>query len=231
MTRNASRQSADKAGEVDCIPEQAPIPWSIALSVSWSSRRRRLFRSMITMTGVILAIAFLTYMLVTDSITAALIAANVKRLNVLLQKEGVDIFAGAGADSRMILLISLSLLTCLVGIVNSMLMSVTERVKEIGTMKCLGALNSFILKSYFIEASLMGIIGTCMGILIGLAVAIGVSVRAFQGYVFECLPLLSILGTMGMALGIGSLISVVAAIAPAQWAASKQPVEAMRVEE
>ena len=50
-----------------------------------------------------------------------------------------------------------------VGIINAMLMSVTERIREIGTMKCLGALDAFILKIYFIEAALQGLIGTAMG--------------------------------------------------------------------
>jgi len=212
------------------IPEQTPVSWGIAFGVSWGSLKRRLFRSLITMSGVVLAIAFLTYMLVTDSIARALVTANVDRLNLLLQRAGVDIFAAAGTDRRMLLLIGLSLFTCLVGIVNAMLMSVTERVKEIGTMKCLGALDSFVLKTYFIEAALQGIIGTALGIGIGVLVGFVVSLNAFHGYVVQFFPWGGACKAMVIALLIGSVISIVAAIAPAQWAARKQPVEAMRAE-
>ena len=118
------------------IPSQVPIPWRVAFSLAWSSLRRRFLRSLITMFGVILAIAFLTYMQVTDAILLALIAARDDALNVLLQKAGIDIFAGGGTSPMMLLLLGLSLLTCLVGIVNSMMMAVTERIKEIGTLKC-----------------------------------------------------------------------------------------------
>jgi len=213
------------------IPEQTRISWGIAVSVSWGSLKRRLGRSLVTMAGVILAIAFLTYMLVTDNITKAMIAANLDELNVLLQKAGVDILEAGGTDSRMILLISLALFTCLVGIVNAMLMSVTERIKEIGTMKCLGALDTFILKVYFIESSLQGLMGTLIGMVLGLLVGLLVSLRSYRGYVFSYMPAGGILVSLLVALVIGTLISVVAAIAPARWAATKEPVDAMRVEE
>ena len=107
------------------IPEQKPVRWSIAFMISWRAMRRRFIRSMITMLGVILAVAFLTYMLVTNGITRALILAGNEELNLLLQVAGVDIFSSGEIDQMMILLIGLSLFTCLVGIVNSMLMSVT----------------------------------------------------------------------------------------------------------
>ncbi|OGV66344.1 MAG: hypothetical protein A2498_15355 [Lentisphaerae bacterium RIFOXYC12_FULL_60_16] len=217
--------------ELDRIPDQTVIPWSVAFSVSWGSLRRRFFRSLITMAGVILAIAFLTYMLVTDDVTNALILVNQDQLNILLQKADVDIIAATGTDKRMMLLIGLSLFTCLVGIINSMLMSVTERIREIGTMKCLGALSTFILKIYFIESALQGVIGTLIGLLVGFVVGFGISVHSFHGYVWQYLPVVEILKSLGISAVIGALISVVAAIAPAQWASAKEPVDAMRVEQ
>lgn len=213
------------------VPEQPPISWAIAFTVSWGSLRRRLLRSLITMLGVILAIAFLAYMLITQNITNALLVVNDAQLNILLQDAGVDIFAEPGTDQMMILLISLSLFTCLVGIVNSMLMSVTERVKEIGTLKCLGALDSFIIKIYLIESTLQGILGTLLGGLIGLVVAVIVSAWNYHTYTFTHFPILPIAGSFLVALLVGSGISIAASIIPAYMAAKKQPVEAMRVEE
>jgi putative ABC transport system permease protein len=213
------------------IPSQAPVPWSVAFAVSWAGLRRRLMRSMITMLGIVLAIAFLTYMIVVDDSVKALVAANEDALNLLLQKAGVDIFAAGKRDTMMLLLIGLSLLTCLVGIVNSMLMSVTERIREIGTMKCLGALDSFIVKTYFIESSLQGVIGTIVGIVIGLAVAMSVLFATYGGYMFTYFPGRAVVNAMGIAFISGAVISVAASIAPAYWAARKEPVNAMRVEE
>ena len=213
------------------IPDQVSIPWSVAFQVSWAGVRRRLFRSAITMLGVVLAIALLTYMFVTEGVTDALVKANLDSLNQLLQKAGVDIFSENRVDSMTILLITLALITCLVGIINSMLMSVTERIKEIGTLKCLGALDSFIVKSYFIESSLQGFIGTLLGIAIGLAVSIVIATTNYRGYVFAYFPAWSIVLSVVVAAVTGLLISIVASIAPAYWAAKKEPVEAMRVEE
>ncbi len=213
------------------IPDQYSIPWGVAFQVSWAGVRRRIFRSAITMLGVILAIALLTYMVVTQNITEALVKANLDELNLLLQKAGIDIFSANRVDSMTILLITLSLITCLVGIVNAMLMSVTERIKEIGTLKCLGALDSFIVKSYFIESSLQGFLGTLLGIVIGLLVAVLIALSHYGRPVFTFFPGLAATHSILIAAATGLVISITASIAPAYWAAKKEPVEAMRVEE
>ncbi len=211
-------------------PFQKPVPWKIAFFVSWSNLKKRIFRSFITMTGVILAIAFLTYMLSNTNFINSLIMANDSKLNVILQKAGIDIFTGGKADSMMILLLGLSLLTCLVGIVNSMLMSVTERIKEIGTLKCLGALDKFIIKIYFIESTLQGIIGTAAGLIIGLIVAFSVNLFSYGRYILIYFPGLNIFKSVLISLSIGIIISILSSIAPAYWAAKKEPVEALREE-
>jgi len=215
----------------DVIPNQIEVAWPIAFSVAWGSLRRRFMRAMITMAGVILAIAFLTYMLVTDNINQALLELRNDAVNLLLQNAGVDILTAGATDQMMLMLIGLSLITCLVGIINAMLMAVTERIKEIGTLKCLGALDSFIVKTYFVEASLQGIIGTMLGILVGFVIAILIALSYYHPYVFPNLPWIRLGGSLLIALAIGSLISIAAAILPAYWAAQKAPVDAMRVEE
>ncbi len=212
------------------IPCQARIPWAVAFSVSWGSLRRRIFRSLITMIGVVLGIAFLAYMMVNNSIVKSLVAIKDDAVNVLLQKAGVDILQD-GPDTMVLLLIGLSLLTCLAGIINAMLMSVTERIKEIGTLKCLGAEDSFIVRTYFIESSLQGVLGTVCGALGGLLVGIGVNAVTYGGVVFRVFPWLEVVKIELIAFFIGSIMSVLASIAPAYWAACKQPVDAMRVEE
>jgi ABC-type lipoprotein release transport system permease subunit len=213
------------------IPEQGAVPWVTAFAVSWSSIRRRFFRSLVTMSGVVLAIAFLTYMLVMNDIVRALVAANDTILNVLLQQAGVDIYAANSTDRMMILLIVLSLMACLVGILNSMLMSVTERIKEIGTLKCLGALDSFIVKTYFIESALQGVAGTLIGIVLGILVSLAAAAVNYRVYVLYHFPFLAAAKSVFLAFAVGCLLSIGAAILPAYMAARKEPVDAMRVEE
>jgi putative ABC transport system permease protein len=220
----------DRREERD-VPEQAPVSWRVAFTVSLAGVKRRLLRSLVTMAGVVLAIAFLCYMLVTGDLTAGLVAADFSELNVLLQNAGVDIQLAGKRDSMLLLLIGLSLLTCLVGITNAMLMAVTERIKEIGTLKCLGALDTFIVQSYFIESSLQGILGTLLGIVLGLVVALGTALANYGGYVFRYFPGGAVLVSVGISFLAGTALSIVASIAPAYWAARKEPVDAMRVEE
>jgi hypothetical protein len=69
--------------------------------------------------------------------------------------------------TRQTWLVVMSLLMSTVGISNSMLMAVTERYKEIGTMKCLGALDSFVVKLFFLEAGMLGVVASAIGFLIG----------------------------------------------------------------
>ena len=213
------------------IPRQAEVPWGVAVSVAWGSLKRRIFRALVTMSGVVLAIAFLTYMLATRDINRALVALRVDALDVLLQKAGVDIFAANKTDSMMLLLIGLSLLTCLVGIINAMLMAVTERIKEIGTLKCLGATDGFIVRAYFLESSMQGILGTALGLAAGLVTAAAVAAVYYPGYVMPNLPWSRLFVSMAQALLTGVFLSIGASIVPAYWAARKQPVDAMRVEE
>ena len=91
----------------------------------------------------------------------------------------------------------ISLLVTVIGIANAMLMSVTERFREIGTMKCLGALSSFVTQMFVLEASLMGLVGGIVGAVAGALFAI-VIYTAIRNY----LPVAS--KTMQMPLEVGS---------------------------
>src|SRR6185437_9456808 len=69
-------------------------------------------------------------------------------------------------------MLGLALLVAFVGILNAMLMSVTERFREIGTMKCLGALDTFIVKLFLIESLFQGVVGTTLGVIVGLGLSL-----------------------------------------------------------
>jgi len=128
-------------------------------------------------------------------------------------------------------LIIISLMVCGVGITNAMLMSVTERFREIGTMKCLGALDSFIVKLFLLESTFQGVAGTCFGVAIGFAMMILSSLWSFGSATRHYFPGGQVLAIIVYALLIGSGLSILSAVFPALRAARMAPVEAMRVEE
>ena len=214
------------------------LPFSKAMEIALLSLKIRFGRSLITTSGVILAIAFLMSVWSSNEIVGGLRTADKSEINLLLQQNGIETGgaeAGEEAQARMqeesskqAWLISLSLLVCVVGIANAMLMSVTERFREIGTMKCLGALDSFIVKLFLLESTAQGFAGTSVGIVIGLVLTLALALLDYGGYVFAYFPLVGLLESGVYALIIGTLLSLVGAMLPAYRAAKMEPVEAMR---
>ena len=147
---------------------------------------------------------------------------------VFAQGSGSGLF---GFSDRVLWLIAVSLLVCVVGIANGMLMSVSERFKEIATMKCLGATDGFIMRSFIMESSMQGLVGGMIGAVMGFI--LGGLLRPLFTYGWmgvQNMPMLDMLIVGSVAIGVGVVISVLAAIYPA-WVASRlAPMEAMAVE-
>jgi len=175
------------------------VAWHQALA----SIRVRFFRQLITSSGIALGIAFFVSMQVLK-----LAESNV-----------------ASDQAKMQWLIGTSLVMCLVGVTNSMLMSVTERFREIGTIKCLGASDSFIVQVFFIEAALLGLVGSVIGSILG--GALGVVVAQTGG---ASVPFLSTIPFLGLGILLGVVLTVVSAIAPAIQAAKMPAAAALRVD-
>jgi ABC-type lipoprotein release transport system permease subunit len=158
-----------------------------------------------------------------------------EKLGTLLASKGVDLKAIQEGTYKEIMtlnpkyfwLVVLSLLVCLGGIMNAMLMSVTERYRDIGTMKCLGALDSFILKLFVLESSVQGLIGTFIGLVIGGILAVFTSWLSYDEYAFKYFPFYSIMGKAGITMIFGFFISIVGAWYPAKKAAGMEPAVAM----
>jgi len=123
------------------------------------------------------------------------------------------------------------LTVAVVGIANAMLMSVAERYREIGTMKCLGALDSFIIRLFLLESVFQGTAGTAVGVVLGFLLIWGYTWFSYGWVTMQTFPAAGILkyGLLAFVLGFG--LSVLGAILPALRAAKMQPVDAMRVEE
>ena len=200
------------SGNNPVIRKQVELPWKKSIEFAMKSIKIRFWRSMITAGGIFLGIAFLSSVLTSKAV------------------------AGSGIDpkeaSRLTWLIILSLLVCVVGITNSMLMSVTERFREIGTMKCLGALNEFVVRLFMIEAFFLGIIASSLGWLVGCALML--LLRAITHpkgeSVLGSFDLWEGLKILAFCVPLGSVLTAVATYFPAQQAARIPPAAALRVD-
>jgi len=110
-----------------------------------------------------------------------------------------------------------------IGIMNIMLVSVTERTREIGIRLAIGARPSDILSQFIIEAVVLSVVGGLIGILIGSAVAVLMPIVAGWNTV---LPAKAIL----LAFGVSAAIGIFFGIYPARKAANLDPIDALRYE-
>ncbi|MGI8608314.1 MAG: ABC transporter permease [Candidatus Dormibacteria bacterium] len=110
-------------------------------------------------------------------------------------------------------------------VVNTMIMAVSERVREIGLKKALGAQVGTIMRDYMMEAAIIGVIGGVTGYLLGLGLTqlIDTMGKASNMNIFLVTPRLTVLG-IGFAVGMATLAGVI----PALRAARMDPVAALR---
>ena len=110
-----------------------------------------------------------------------------------------------------------------IGILNIMLVAVTERTREIGVRKALGAKRRRILAQFAVEAVVLSLVGGLLGV--GLGVGLAHLARWMVGLPAE-VPAWAVLLSLGMSSGVG----LVFGIYPAARAAKLDPVEAMRAD-
>ena len=217
-------QNSDSPSDIEAL---VVLPFKKSFEISLKSLKSRFLRNMVTVTSLILAVSFLAYVLIGSDISNGLYNSGNPDIMKMLDKTGYE--PGGSAKERWIVI--LSLLVCTVGIVNAQLMAVTERFREIGTMKCLGALDSFVLRLFVLEASMQGVTGSLLGAIFGAFISIIIGMLRFG---FEALTMLSpqaaglsILYSIGVGLG----LSLLGVLYPAFIAARMRPIEAMRTEE
>ncbi len=125
--------------------------------------------------------------------------------------------------------VAISLVVGGIGIMNIMLVSVTERTKEIGLRKAIGATNRDILSQFLIEAVMLtglgGVIGIILGSLFSFLAAIILSRFAGLNWTFSFPFLAAFLGIL-----VSSAVGIIFGYYPARQAAKKDPIEALRYE-
>lgn len=190
------------------VERQISLPFNQAFKIALRNITIRLGRAMITGAGTMLGIAFLM------SVFASKLVSIANGIAPTPQQQ-----------QKATWLVIMSLLVCFVGITNSMLMSVTERYKEIGTFKCLGALDNFIIKLFLIESGLLGFFGSLAGALLGLIFVVLTNLS-----VVAKLDWGAVMTNLVLCVAIGTFLSIAAALPPALRAAKMQAVDAMRTE-
>lgn len=118
---------------------------------------------------------------------------------------------------------AISLLVGSIGIANIMIVSVTERTREIGIMKAVGARRRDIMQLFLVESLILGVIGALFGVIVGLGFGyLGVTLAGWpMAYPFDW---------VGIAVAVGIIVGVVSGLYPAWRGAKVDPIEALRHE-
>jgi putative ABC transport system permease protein len=186
-----------------------------AIRLGYDYIKKRRDRALINIASVALGIAFLATLLLTDSFYRAFVVAGGAHLSI---------------ESYQYWLMFVALIVSVVGITNAVLIAVYERYREIGTLKCIGAMDRHILLLFLVESLIQGGIGGVLGFVLGVIGAL-ISTGATTGFdiIFK-VPVteLAVLFLGSTLLSI--LLSVIATIYPARHAAKLNPVEALSYE-
>ncbi len=218
----------------DSVDRLLVLPFKKSVEISLKSIRVRFFRSLITTISLVLAVSFLSFVSVSIDVANGLLSTRDLTLRQELIRSGYDIGpedTSLGSTPKQRWIVILSLLVCVVGIVNAQLMAVTERFREIGTMKCLGALDRFILRLFLLEAGMEGLGGACVGAVAGALFSLINALLRFGTVAVTTLSWTDVALSVISGIGVGFLLSLAGVMYPAIVAAKMQPVEAMRIEQ
>ncbi|MCW4048150.1 MAG: FtsX-like permease family protein [Candidatus Bathyarchaeota archaeon] len=177
--------------------------------------KRRFQRTIINVSSIALANSFLSSLILTDLFFKTYSQLETTSLSV---------------EAYQYWLVFVALIVSIVGITNAMLIAVYERYNEIGTMKCIGALDQHIMMLFLVESSIQGLSGGVIGYILGVLAAL-VSTGMTTGFdIILKVPISTILFYFVGTTLLSGILSVIASLYPA-WRASKlRPVEALRYE-
>ena len=124
---------------------------------------------------------------------------------------------------------AISLLVGGIGIMNIMLVSVTERTREIGLRKALGATEKNILTQFLLEAMMLTVVGGVVGILLGASLSFAISL-ILTNFVNLNWPFTFPVQAAFLGIGVAAIVGLIFGIYPARKASRKSPIEALRYE-
>lgn len=183
-----------------------------AIRLGYGYIRRRFERAAVIITSVALSISFLSTLMVTDAVYRTHALVGGASLVIELYQYGLVFVALAVSG---------------VGIINAMLIAVYERYNEIGTMKCLGALDRHILMIFLVESVIVGLFGGVIGFAFGFVAAL-LSTGLVTGFdIILKISLIEYLRLSTLSIFLSMLLCVSATMYPAYKAARLKPVEAL----
>ena len=194
---------------------QSRFPIHQAFGFAMQGIRLRMGRMLLVLAGVTVAIAFTNVLLTTNQMFDAMgeKMSGMTRLPVFRW-----------------MWMGVALLICTAGIFNAVVMSVTERVKEIGTLKCLGCRDIHVMLIFLFESVLLGAIGGLLGGVLGYGAAILTFISSVGMSYLTGPMLLGSVVNIFICAGISMALSLLASIVPVMMATHVEPAEAMRYE-
>ena len=207
------------------------LPLRKAARTALRNIKIRFWRSLLVTSGIILAVAFLAVIMMGENLATWAPERGSAELLVELKRSGaLAAMQDENARVQAWWVVGIAMVIAFVGILNSTVMAVTERTREIGTMKCLGALDSFIVKMYLLESLFQGVMGSVIGGLLGLALGYVDALGTYGGEALVLVPPVEVVKLLATAVGAGIIVTLLGAIYPALRAARMEPVDAMRTE-
>jgi len=142
---------------------------------------------------------------------------------VMEQTELMDTISSIFAviNTVLVAIAAISLVVGGIGIMNIMYVMVTERIKEIGIRRALGARSNDILWQFLVESVILSLLGGLLGLLFSYIIVLSIQ-SLFPAYIN--------LESIALALGVSSLIGIVFGVFPAKKAADLSPIDAIRYE-
>lgn len=210
------------------------LPWKRAFTMCLANVRHRRGRSFITFICIAVVVAFFASSMASQHMLNALRSSTDVHVMAILERANAaahDAETIASRNDQQLWLLILSGILCLVGITNTILMSVTERVREIGTLKCLGALDRFVVRLFLIENACFGATASIIGALFGFGLALfQVGMMTAFGIISFPVAMNAALYSCPRAFVLGTVLTILASIYPTFVAARMKPVDAMRVD-
>jgi putative ABC transport system permease protein len=201
MTMKPTRRPV-RQWEIGSLELRADLVWSMSIS----SLRLRFSRSVLTVLTITTATAFMMYLL------------TMPRTGDPTERQS------------WILMMVLALTVSAAGVLNTMPMSVTQRYREIGAMKCLGALDSFVLLSVLLEAAILGLVGAAAGVGAGFLISLALAAADHGADFLAQLSLQRLPLKILFVFAVGMLLTTLGAAFPAHIASRMPPLDAMRGE-